>query len=164
MTDAEKNRVIAEAMGTMAAWCVKPCDDRMVGAPCAILETCLECDHAEPRNFADPEEWWGMWEWLTLATQPTRVGIGHPLFLAWVKCHEQMRLVGKAFTTEQFLTESRDLVAEAIQDNEMDCLVSWPCQNLHGGTGSAIYDNVDGLCTHPECHPRNDNRKESGDG
>ena len=27
----------------------------------------------------------------------------------------------------------------------------FPCQNLHGGTGSAIYMNEDGLCDHLEC-------------
>ena len=29
----------------------------------------------------------------------------------------------------------------------------YPCQQLHGGTGSAIYMNTDGLCSHPECNP-----------
>ena len=37
-----------------------------------------------------------------------------------------------------------------------DCeLEEWTCQDLMGGGGAAINDNVDGLCTHPECHPRN---------
>ena len=35
-------------------------------------------------------------------------------------------------------------------------LLEWPCQQLLGGTGAAIYSNVDGMCKHPECHPRND--------
>lgn len=38
--------------------------------------------------------------------------------------------------------------------------MNWPCQNLHGGRGTAIYDSVDGLCKHEECNPINDNRKE----
>ncbi len=29
----------------------------------------------------------------------------------------------------------------------------YPCQNLFGGTGEAIYHNVDGMCDHPECNP-----------
>jgi hypothetical protein len=29
----------------------------------------------------------------------------------------------------------------------------WPCQQLLGGTGSAIYSNVEGLCDHTECKP-----------
>lgn len=29
----------------------------------------------------------------------------------------------------------------------------YPCQNLLGGTGEAIYHNVDGMCDHPECNP-----------
>lgn len=29
----------------------------------------------------------------------------------------------------------------------------YPCQQLLGGTGSAIYENVNGLCSHPECKP-----------
>ncbi len=37
----------------------------------------------------------------------------------------------------------------------MEELHDWPCQDLHGGGGSAIYDNIDGRCKHPECHPRN---------
>jgi len=31
--------------------------------------------------------------------------------------------------------------------------LEWPCQNLHGGSGSNIYSNKDGMCKHPECHP-----------
>ena len=31
----------------------------------------------------------------------------------------------------------------------------WPCQQLLGGTGEAIYASIDGMCTHPECHPNN---------
>jgi hypothetical protein len=37
-------------------------------------------------------------------------------------------------------------------------LYDWPCQDLHGGRGSGIYNNIDGRCQHPECHPRNDDR------
>lgn len=40
----------------------------------------------------------------------------------------------------------------------MDGLNEWPCQQLLGGTGASIYENVDGMCTHPECHPKNDDR------
>lgn len=29
----------------------------------------------------------------------------------------------------------------------------YPCQLLHGGMGAGIRDNVDGLCSHPECKP-----------
>ena len=29
----------------------------------------------------------------------------------------------------------------------------WPCQMLLGGVGAAIYENTDGMCTHPECNP-----------
>ena len=29
----------------------------------------------------------------------------------------------------------------------------YPCQQLYGGTGAAIYENVEGLCSHPECKP-----------
>lgn len=43
-------------------------------------------------------------------------------------------------------------------------LLSWPCQQLHGGTGEAIYSSIDGLCTHLECHPSNDDRVEGGAG
>ncbi len=37
-----------------------------------------------------------------------------------------------------------------------DILVEWPCQQLLGGTGAAIYMSTNGMCQHPECHPRND--------
>ncbi len=30
----------------------------------------------------------------------------------------------------------------------------YPCQNLLGGTGEAIYHNEDGFCDHPECNPK----------
>jgi hypothetical protein len=40
----------------------------------------------------------------------------------------------------------------------MDEISEWPCQQLCGGTGEAIYHNVDGKCKHPECHPKNDDR------
>jgi len=35
----------------------------------------------------------------------------------------------------------------------------YPCQQLMGGAGPAIYSNTDGLCSHPECNPENDDRK-----
>lgn len=35
---------------------------------------------------------------------------------------------------------------------DLDC---WPCQDLMGGRGAAIYANENGMCRHPECHPRN---------
>lgn len=34
-------------------------------------------------------------------------------------------------------------------------LDEYPCQQLLGGTGSAIYMNTDGMCSHPECNPAN---------
>ena len=37
----------------------------------------------------------------------------------------------------------------------------YPCQSLLGGTGEAIYHNVDGMCDHPECNPLNDDRVSS---
>ncbi|MBA7559120.1 hypothetical protein ES708_00733 [subsurface metagenome] len=40
-----------------------------------------------------------------------------------------------------------------------DELGEWPCQQLLGGTGAAIYSSIDGMCKHPECHPRNDERR-----
>lgn len=48
-----------------------------------------------------------------------------------------------------------DCKGEYIMEDE---LLEWPCQDLHGGTGTAIYSNVDGMCKHPECHPKNDQR------
>ena len=41
---------------------------------------------------------------------------------------------------------------------EMHYPDQWPCQQLYGGKDADTRDNVDGLCKHPECHPRNDNR------
>lgn len=32
-------------------------------------------------------------------------------------------------------------------------LEEYPCQQLLGGSGAAIYSNTDGLCKHPECNP-----------
>lgn len=40
-----------------------------------------------------------------------------------------------------------------LQVAEKNNLDSWPCQQLLGGTGEAIYSNVDGMCRHAECHP-----------
>ena len=38
----------------------------------------------------------------------------------------------------------------------MSGLKEYPCQQLRGGTGVSIYENVDGLCSHPECEPEKD--------
>ena len=40
-------------------------------------------------------------------------------------------------------------------------LIEWPCQQLLGGTGAAIYSNTDGMCKHPLCHPKNNDVIES---
>lgn len=37
-------------------------------------------------------------------------------------------------------------------------LDDWPCQDLYGGKGAAIYNSINGKCKHPECHPANDDR------
>ena len=34
----------------------------------------------------------------------------------------------------------------------------YSCQQLHGGTGSAIYQDENAMCDHPECNPENDDR------
>lgn len=45
---------------------------------------------------------------------------------------------------------------------EYSDLDEWPCQQLMGGTGEAIYAPfVNGNCKHPECHPSNDDRQKS---
>ena len=51
--------------------------------------------------------------------------------------------------------ESMDRSYNVIDRQE---LKEYPCQQLMGGTGAAIYSNVDGLCSHPECNPENDDR------
>jgi len=38
---------------------------------------------------------------------------------------------------------------------ERNNLDSWPCQQLLGGAGAAIYASTDGMCNHPDCHPNN---------
>ena len=40
-----------------------------------------------------------------------------------------------------------------------ELLDEWPCQQLFGGVGEALYSNADGMCKHDECHPRNDDKK-----
>ncbi len=40
------------------------------------------------------------------------------------------------------------------ETDQIDELLDWPCQNLLGGRGAAIYGNIDGRCKHPECHPQ----------
>lgn len=42
-------------------------------------------------------------------------------------------------------------------------LKKYPCQQLLGGTGAAIYSNEEGLCNHPECNPENDDRENGQD-
>ena len=49
-------------------------------------------------------------------------------------------------------------VEEFYREGE-DELFEWPCQMLHGGRGSALYFNTNGMCQHPECHPKNDDRR-----
>jgi len=44
----------------------------------------------------------------------------------------------------------------ALDLKESDDDIKWPCQALLGGAGTAIYMNVDGMCVHPECHPKNE--------
>ena len=44
----------------------------------------------------------------------------------------------------------------AFQIEEMD---EWPCQQLLGGVGEALYSNANDMCKHDECHPKNDDRK-----
>ena len=40
---------------------------------------------------------------------------------------------------------------EVLPEDEPD---RWPCQNLLGGSGAAIYlADPDGMCKHPECKP-----------
>ena len=45
-----------------------------------------------------------------------------------------------------------------MNKKDLKDLLEWPCQQLLGGAGFAIYENVKGLCTHAECHPKNDER------
>lgn len=45
-----------------------------------------------------------------------------------------------------------------MNKQELEELHEWPCQDLHGGRGAAIYNNIGGMCKHPECHPKNDDR------
>jgi len=52
--------------------------------------------------------------------------------------------------------EERGLVEQEEEDEE---LLDWPCQALHGGGGSGIYENINGRCQHSECHPRNDDSR-----
>ena len=44
---------------------------------------------------------------------------------------------------------------EELRIENVDELDEWPCQQLCGGREAGIYDNIDGMCRHPECHPRN---------
>jgi len=37
--------------------------------------------------------------------------------------------------------------------DDIEQLTEWPCQYLQGGFTK---DQVEGLCTHEECHPRDD--------
>ena len=57
----------------------------------------------------------------------------------------------------RFLKNNQHLRHEQAQ-TDSDAY-EWPCQFLLGGTGTAIYNNTDGMCQHPECHPKNDDRK-----
>lgn len=43
--------------------------------------------------------------------------------------------------------------AAAARAAETDESERWPCQQLLGGTGSAMYMNDGGFCKHPECKP-----------
>jgi len=52
------------------------------------------------------------------------------------------------------ITEEQDKTIKQLQSNlDYPHKDEWPCQQLLGGTGAAIYSNVDGMCTHPECKP-----------
>ncbi len=53
---------------------------------------------------------------------------------------------------EGLLDEYRKKVAK-LKSIEVKEDKEYPCQQLQGGTGSAIYENVNGLCVHPECKP-----------
>ena len=48
-----------------------------------------------------------------------------------------------------------------VRVREVEELLDWPCQQLHGGRPPYIYQGVNeyGHCRHPECHPRNDDRE-----
>ena len=45
------------------------------------------------------------------------------------------------------------VVCGAVINDPDDKCDDWSCQQLHGGTGSAIYSNVNGMCTHQQCKP-----------
>ena len=49
----------------------------------------------------------------------------------------------------------QDAKPKPLLGSILDVLDEWPCQALLGGAGFAIRENVDGMCTHPECHPAN---------
>lgn len=80
---------------------------------------------------------------------------------------EREQLVFKRMYSHEDLTLDIDTVVNNMPSDRLDwamrqvenslkkwsSLDSWPCQQLHGGIGAGIRDNVDGLCTHPECHP-----------
>ena len=48
------------------------------------------------------------------------------------------------------------------ESREREKLSFWPCQYLQGGLDVGIIDNKDGMCTHKEYHPDNDDRKHDG--
>ncbi|KKM21292.1 hypothetical protein LCGC14_1636860 [marine sediment metagenome] len=51
-------------------------------------------------------------------------------------------------------------IFDATYEPESEAVGSrWPCQDLHGGRMPFLNVDSDGMCTHPECHPSNDDRK-----
>jgi len=79
----------------------------------------------------------------------------------WSKNQQKTKNYLSAKNASRFVWESArqhtvDECVAAITEIVADESVGWPCQNLHGGRPAGIYDNVDGLCKHPECCPTED--------
>ncbi len=60
--------------------------------------------------------------------------------------HPDDIIIGKMRWAQGFRA-AYEFLNEQKEDKE------YPCQQLHGGTGAAIYENIDGLCSHLECKP-----------
>jgi len=69
-----------------------------------------------------------------------------------IMCEQLRYMIGSDIVDKEKTKKAERLAERLGLYNEPD---DWPCQQLMGGTGAAIYSNIDGMCRHPECHPYN---------
>ena len=64
-----------------------------------------------------------------------------------IKSLDKLRFKAAGSRTGCIMVSIEEL--NAIRTEIEDDIHDWPCQDLYGGRGAAIYNNVDGRCQHP---------------